>query len=404
MSAKTYLVVASALDLNLPYGCTPSWWMLLKGMWTEGARIIAAPFAGAPVATPWWESLPNPAQGQGEIFRSMRHFLPAGLRQADHSLARWASRRSVLPKWEKLLTSTLEKEPGIRAVLWLNVPPALLEDLPLRLRERFGVAQAYYDGDAPTSLLPIFPDLQQAVRQYGEEPPRQGGFSSGLRQFKGPELGQFDLVVTNALGCREHYRQLGARQVMDLPWGADPELLSPPIDYEPDLDLLFMGHGEEYRQGWMRHLVWSAASDPSLKVAVAGSGLMPPRESHPVRLAEKLEWASMSRMAMRSRVQAVVTRASHAAIDGAATARLFELACLGTCMLCNPCKGLERWFTPGEEIAVADAAALAPAQLRALLREPLLRREMGRKARRRVLDEHTTAHRAKRLIRALDTL
>jgi spore maturation protein CgeB len=135
-----------------------------------------------------------------------------------------------------------------------------------------------------------------------------------------------------------------------------------------------------------------------------GSGLNPPREARFALRQERLNLSEVPRLAARSHVQAVITRATHAAVAGASTARLFELAALEGVLLCNPAAGQDAWFTPGREVAVCSSPAEVLAHLRTLVREPLLRREMGRRARRRVLDEHTTAVRARRLIQETEAL
>ena len=60
--------------------------------------------------------------------------------------------------------------------------------------------------------------------------------------------------------------------------------------------------------------------------------------------------------------------------------------------------GIETWFEPGRELMVVSSADEAVETYRELLADPGAAEEMGRRARERVLDEHTFAMRARRLL------
>jgi spore maturation protein CgeB len=64
----------------------------------------------------------------------------------------------------------------------------------------------------------------------------------------------------------------------------------------------------------------------------------------------------------------------------------------------NPHEGIERWFEPGQELLVVETAEDAVAAYRELVSDPGQAEAMGARARERVLDEHTYAHRARRLL------
>ena len=61
-------------------------------------------------------------------------------------------------------------------------------------------------------------------------------------------------------------------------------------------------------------------------------------------------------------------------------------------------EGIERWFEPGRELLVVHDADEALAAYRELLADPAQAEAMGARARERVLDEHTYAHRARQLL------
>jgi spore maturation protein CgeB len=64
----------------------------------------------------------------------------------------------------------------------------------------------------------------------------------------------------------------------------------------------------------------------------------------------------------------------------------------------NPYNGIERWFEPGRELIVVSSADEAIAAYRDLLDDPAQAEELGRRARERVLDEHTYVHRSRQLL------
>jgi spore maturation protein CgeB len=94
-----------------------------------------------------------------------------------------------------------------------------------------------------------------------------------------------------------------------------------------------------------------------------------------------------------------VTRAPMAALGYCPSGRLFEAAACGVPVLSDPWPGLEAFFTPGDEILVADSTEAALGAI-ALPRDTLAR--IGRRARARAIEEHAATRRAAELIRLLE--
>ena len=69
VKAPKILAVASAVDLDFRYGCTPAWWQLWKGLHEAGCDLIVTPYRGRPVESPWWRTAPNPCYREGETLR-----------------------------------------------------------------------------------------------------------------------------------------------------------------------------------------------------------------------------------------------------------------------------------------------------------------------------------------------
>ena len=72
MKAPKILAVASAVDLDFRYGCTPAWWLLWKGMHEAGVDLIVTPYRGRAVESPWWRTAPNPLYREAETFARAR--------------------------------------------------------------------------------------------------------------------------------------------------------------------------------------------------------------------------------------------------------------------------------------------------------------------------------------------
>ncbi|MEZ4555622.1 MAG: glycosyltransferase [Caldilineaceae bacterium] len=92
-----------------------------------------------------------------------------------------------------------------------------------------------------------------------------------------------------------------------------------------------------------------------------------------------------------------VTRAAMVEAGHAPSVRLFEAAACGTPIISDWWEGLDSYFTPGEEILIADSCDETLGYLRMLSDEQ--RRRIGAAARVRALREHTSDHRARQLER-----
>jgi spore maturation protein CgeB len=106
----------------------------------------------------------------------------------------------------------------------------------------------------------------------------------------------------------------------------------------------------------------------------------------------------LSRVISASRVNLNVARKPHATVYASSTSRLFELASAGAAIVTNPYNGIERWFEPDKELLVVGSTEEAVDAYRELLDDPAQAEELGRRARERILDEHTYRHRARRLL------
>jgi glycosyltransferase involved in cell wall biosynthesis len=384
------LAVASAIDLDFRYGCTPAWWQLWKGIYEAGVDLVVTPYRGRPVASPWWRVAPNPTFREGESYQVVRDVLARFkgdryLRRAEvepvettfDRLTRETIRRVVTPRWKRHLERLVERERP-DAVVIFTIPMAHLHGIPTMLRERFGVPVVFYDGDVPTSL------------------PEYGGFDTGFNFYHGADPSEYDLVVSNSEGGLPRLLELGARRAEVLFWAADPEFFSPqPVAKE--MDLFFYGYGDKFRRDWMATMVGEPSRvAPDLDFALGGLDFQ--GDTGVARLLGDIPFNVFARAISSARVNLNITRRPHATVPGSSTARPFELASSGAAIVSNPHDGIERWFEPGSELVVVESAEEAVAAYRELVADPAQAEEMGRRARERVLDEHTYAHRARRLL------
>jgi glycosyl transferase family 1 len=388
---KKLLVIASSLDLRTPLSSTPSWWQLLKALSEAGVELIVTPYQGPAIESPWWTSEANPCQLEGDAVGLLKRLAPA--RRApppptsagdssplSDSVTRALVERVTKPRWRRHLVRILERQRDIDAVLFLTVPPNHFDGIPRMLEHRFGVPTYFYDGDVPASL------------------PRFAGFRTGFRIYAGADLAEYAAVFSSSAGGLQDLRDLGARQVHTLYYGVDPQLFTRP-SVDEDIDVFFYGHGAEYRETWLAAMLGApSARLRECRFAVRGTrlGNLP--------YVEQLPYASFNKLreyCCRARVNLLITRQAHTSVFASSTARPFELAALGCAMVSNPYLGIEAWFAPGEEVLVVHTPAEAIDTYCGLLRDPTERQAMGERARQRVLQEHTYAHRAAQFLSAL---
>jgi spore maturation protein CgeB len=169
---------------------------------------------------------------------------------------------------------------------------------------------------------------------------------------------------------------------------------------EKDCDVFFYGYGDKFRREWMAALVGEPSRrDPRIDFALGGRDFQ--GDVGRAREIGDVPFNVFARAISAARVNLNVTRRAHATVDGSSTCRPFELASAGAAIVSNPHAGLERWFEPGSELLVVDDADGALDAYRALLDDPAEAEAMGARARERVLDEHTYAHRARQVLRLL---
>jgi spore maturation protein CgeB len=177
----------------------------------------------------------------------------------------------------------------------------------------------------------------------------------------------------------------------------DPDLYYPEPFTAKKWKLGYLGTYSDDRQPALERLLLAPARlDPADEMVVAGS-LYP----EPVQWPDNVERiAHLSPADHRAFYNAQdftlnITRAEMIRAGYSPSVRLFEAAACGTPIVSDAWPGLETFFTPGEEILLAESTAEMLAILREVPATTAL--ALGRRARERVLAHHTAAHRAAEL-------
>jgi spore maturation protein CgeB len=229
--------------------------------------------------------------------------------------------------------------------------------------------------------------------------PEFGGMDTGFNYYHGADPSEYDLVLSNSEGGLDRLRELGARRAEAVFWAADPELFAP-APVEKEYDVFFYGYGDKFRREWMRALIGEPSRRPDgIDFALGGGDFR--GDVGNARLIGDVPFNVFSQAISRARINLNITRRSHATVYASSTCRPFELAAAGAAIVSSPHEGIERWFEPGSEIRVVSTAEEAAETYRELLADPAAAEGMGRRARERVLDEHTYAHRARRILELL---
>jgi spore maturation protein CgeB len=170
-----------------------------------------------------------------------------------------------------------------------------------------------------------------------------------------------------------------------------------PLDVATRWDLGYLGTYSDDRQPALeRLLIEPARRDPDLRCVVAGpqypddidwpanverTDHLPPAEHREFYAAQ---WLTVN-----------VTRADMVQAGWSPSVRLFEAAACGVPVVSDVWDGIDSFFTPGEQIVLAESADDVLAALGRI--GPGERRSMGARARERVLAEHTAERRVEQL-------
>ena len=208
-------------------------------------------------------------------------------------------------------------------------------------------------------------------------------------------LGSLDLVLTYGGGppVIEAYEGFGATRCVPIYNALDPMTHHPVQPHERfGADLSFLGNRLPDREARVEQFFLEpAAALPERKFLIGGNGweskAMPPNVRHLGHVFTHEHNAfNCTPLAVLN-----IARNSMADIGFSPATRVFEAAGAAACLITDAWEGIELFLTPDEEVLVARDGQDVAEHVRTLTQERA--RSIGEAALKRVLSEHTYAHR-----------
>lgn len=237
---------------------------------------------------------------------------------------------------------------------------------------------AFYDIDTPVTLRRL---------ESGDSP-----------YLAAEQISRYDLYLSFTGGptLARIEQEYGAPLARPLYCSADPGAYFEEPTHQR-WDLGYMGTYSEDRQPTLHALLIEPASAwPDGRFIVAGPQY-PEEIAWPANVERIQHLAPADHRAFYNsqRFTLNVTRRDMAMAGYSPSVRLFEAAACAAPVITDEWEGIEHFFEPGEEILIARSPRDALHYLREMPDDE--RRTLGRRARDRVLAEHTAAHRAAEL-------
>ena len=243
----------------------------------------------------------------------------------------------------------------------------------------------FYDIDTPITLR----DLARGKCEY-LSPSSVPRFDLYLSFTGGPMLSQIE-------------QRFGARRARPLYCSVDPELYFPERVAER-WDLGYLGTYSADRQPTVERLLLAPARSLADRRFVVAGPQYPQDVAWPdnVRRIEHVPPDEHRAFYGAQRFTLNTTRRDMVGAGYSPSVRLFEASACGTPIISDIWEGIDSFFVPGREVLLARS----PADVAAFLTKmpPEEAATVGARARKRVLAEHTAAHRAETLERYLAEL
>jgi spore maturation protein CgeB len=291
------------------------------------------------------------------------------------------------PSWATVVVYPGEGEAGVMRALerargadlvvkasGVGVFDELLEREVLAL-QRPGTSVAFWDVDAPATL--------DRVEQNPHDP------------FL-PLVPRYDLVLTYGGGdpVVNAYEALGARACIPIYNALDPSTHHPvPPDPRFAADLGFLGNRLPDREARVEEFFLRAATLlPEMRFLLGGNGWADKGVPPNVTALGHVYTHEHNAFNCTPRAVLNVNRESMARYGFSPPTRVFEAAGAAACLITDEWVGVEQFLEPEREVLVARDGAAVAEHLRGLTAERA--RAIGDAAFRRVMAEHTYAHRA----------
>lgn len=258
----------------------------------------------------------------------------------------------------------------------------LLESAVLDLKTPDNIV-AFWDVDAPATL--------ERVKSNPADP------------FL-PLIPRYDIVLTYGGGdpVVNAYEALGARQCVPIYNALDPSTHHAcDRNAKFDADLGLLANRLPDREARIDEFFFRAAAAlPERKFLLGGNGWQDKSMPANVNYVGHVYTRDHNAFNCTPRAVLNVSRESMARFGFSPATRVFEAAGAGACLITDEWEGIELFLEPGKEVLVARDGLEVAGHVRSLT--PSDARRIGQAAQRRVLAEHTYAHRAKQLEKLLN--
>ena len=237
-------------------------------------------------------------------------------------------------------------------------------------------AAVFWDVDAPATLERMQADLADPFREL---------------------VPKFDMVLTYGGGPRvvNDYRAFGARDCVPIYNALDPDTHHPePPQARYRADLVFLGNRLPDREARVHEFFFKPATQlPGNTFLLGGAGwdAAPPN----VRMLGHVPTAEHNALNCSARLVLNINRASMARYGWSPPTRVFEAGGAGACMVVDRWEGIEMFLEPDREVLVADDGEAVAACVHGVGESQA--RAIGRRARQRLLQQHTYALRAEQV-------
>ena len=248
-----------------------------------------------------------------------------------------------------------------------------------------GTVTAYWDVDAPATLDAVAANESHHLRRM---------------------IPRYDLVLTYGGGdpVVHGYQKLGAHLCVPIYNAVDPDTHFP-VAARQDFtgDLSFFGNRLPDRESRVEEFFLKpAASLPGRSFLLGGAGWETKAISPNVRHIGHVGTGEHNAFFGSALATLNINRESMARYGFSPPTRVFEAAGAGACLITDAWEGIEMFLTPGDEVLVAASGEEVTDILARLT--PAEARRIAENARRRILAQHTYAHRARQVNELLDTV
>jgi spore maturation protein CgeB len=237
---------------------------------------------------------------------------------------------------------------------------------------------AFWDVDAPATL--------ERVQKNSSDP-----FAKLITRY--------NLILTYGGGepVVSVYESLGAKRCIPIYNALDPNTHHPvPRDPKFECDLAFLGNRLPDREARVEEFFLNIAPCfPEKKFLLGGEGWGDKPMSPNIRYLGHVYTRDHNALNCTARAVLNISRESMARFGFSPATRVFEAAGAGACLITDYWIGIEQFLEPDKEVLVARNGTEVAQHLREL--SPERAKKIGDAALKRVLAEHTYAHRAEQL-------